>query len=262
MLDEPTRATRVGFVEGFGAALLTALVVPVVTGLTSDTSNLATLVPVAGPVLAGLLLAPTLGLGLFRDALGRRVAGLPSSPLWPVCLGVAAGAPLGQTASLATVGDQNLGEVEHPALMLIGTVGYLGGTMVAAGIGSLCALASARLTRWLVVGCALVLVGIGYGATAALVEPLVVAWDNFGWPLARVALAAGLGSNAAAIVAMLAAVILSRSCSWQVPSVGATGLGDGGPHRTIESWSPLPRDFPGAGAFRWPSRLPWARRRR
>ena len=195
MLDEPTRASRVGFVEGFGAALLTALVVPVVTGLTSDTSNLATLVPVAGPVIAGLLLAPTLGLGLFRDALGRRVAGLPGSPVWPVCLGVAAGALLGQTASLATVGDENLGGVQHPALMLIGTVGYLGGTMVAAGIGSLCALASARLTRWLVVGCALVLVGIGYGATAALVEPLVVAWDTFGWPLARVALAAGLGSK-------------------------------------------------------------------
>jgi len=209
VLDEPTRASRVGFVEGFGAALLAALVVPVITGLASDTSSLSALVPIAGPVVAGLLLAPTLGLGLFRDALGRRVAGLPGSPVWPVCLGVAAGVLLGQTASLATVGDGNVGGVRHPALMLVGTVGYLGATMVAGGVASLCALASARLTRWPVVGCCLVLAGIGYGATAAIVEPLTVAWDTFGWAQARMVLAGGLGSNAAAVVGVLALLLVA-----------------------------------------------------
>ncbi|TMR10019.1 hypothetical protein ETD85_60910, partial [Nonomuraea zeae] len=89
VLERPELAVDVTFLDGFSAAFLAALTVPLVVGgltgvlTTTGRTDLAFLVPA---VLTGLLLGGSAGLGLWRAALVRRAAGGPARVV-PVAMG-------------------------------------------------------------------------------------------------------------------------------------------------------------------------------
>ena len=61
VLEKPTLAIKIGFLDGLTVALLASLAVPTVIGLLSTTTVSLSVLGFVGPSTAGLLLAPLSG---------------------------------------------------------------------------------------------------------------------------------------------------------------------------------------------------------
>jgi Zn-dependent protease with chaperone function len=184
VLDQPERHTRVtlldGAVTGFLAGLVIPLVVSTVTPLLSGSGQID-VAWVAAALVAGPLLAGSVGLGLCRAALVHRLTGTTPSPA-PVAIGVAAGLVLGQAASLAQtgIGTASLGPAGWlPAVAVLGA----GATALTAGLAELLADAAPRFRRpraaWLL---ALVVTGCVFTPvmwlSTLLETPLELGWEG------------------------------------------------------------------------------------
>jgi Zn-dependent protease with chaperone function len=138
VLDRPELAADVTFLDGFTAAFLGALAIPLVEMAFVSTftgSGHVDLAHVIAALVAGPLLGGSVGLGLWRAAHVQRVAGQPTWPT-PAAFGVAVGLILGHVASLATTAGERLGLANPLALAVLGSAG-LGATVLAAGLGEI-----------------------------------------------------------------------------------------------------------------------------
>src|SRR5213078_3074348 len=208
VLERPELAAGVTFLDGLTAGFLAALAGPLVVnasvpflmgGLRSDLALVAAVL-VTGPLLGG-----SIGLGLWRAALVQRVAGGSVRPA-QVALGVAAGLVLGQVASLAQTGTGFLGGVTHPPTLALVALGGLGATMLAAGLGELCADAApaARGARgsWLL---ALTVSSVLFATALWLAGSLELTLDQGNWLITRTWLVTVVGAwPVLAAVAVLA----------------------------------------------------------
>lgn len=172
VLRDPARVSDVSWVDGFAAAFLAALSVPLLELVLSaalagtERGDLAT---AAAGALAGALLGSTLGLGLWRRSLADRVTGSRAG-LLPVASGAALGLVLGQASSLARSAGPVLG-ADNPAVLLVGVVMAMGAVVLLAGLGELWADAAPRLpaarASWLTAA-----------LTGALLLSLVLWWSS------------------------------------------------------------------------------------
>ena len=143
---QPDRITRTGLNDGLLAGLITAVSVPVITGIVADSSRLAGYAPLAGALFGGLLLGSTIGLALCRQALAQQIAGAAARSQGWVFLGVFAGYLAGQTSSLAGVGDA-AGGFTFDKSTWIAPAAAMAAAVVIAGCARLVVLASPVLGR-------------------------------------------------------------------------------------------------------------------
>lgn len=213
---EPSRATRLGFADGFGIALLASLAMTSVTALLSDERALARWVLVGGPITVGVLFGVTMGLGLVRDALARRVEGRGGTELGPLLAGVLAGYALGQTASLAQVGSSSLTGFSPWWLALGAPIAALAATMITAAAADLLVDATFRLSRAGAVAVCLTLPAIVFASAMWVVQTITSYADLGGWSLTREALVTVLGTRVYAwttvviVTLVLALVVVGR----------------------------------------------------
>jgi Zn-dependent protease with chaperone function len=217
VLERPELAAGVTFLDGFTAAFLATLAVPLLVGFLSVYlmgSGRTDLAFVLGALIAGPLLGGSVGLGLWRAALVQRVVGGSLRPT-PVALGVAAGLVLGQVASFAQTGTA-FGGVDHPWWLAVIALAGLGATALAAGLGELWANAapafrSARAS-WVA---ALAVNSVLFTAVLWAAASLELALDQGSWAIARTWLVTAVASwpvlTAVAVLAGAAAWALGRS---------------------------------------------------
>jgi hypothetical protein len=216
VIDRPERIAAVtgldGLVAGFLAGLSTPLLTAVLTAVLAP-SGRTDLVVVLVCLLLGPLLASTVGLALWRQALVSRVVGTRPRVL-PAAVGLAGGLLLGHVTSL---GNTGLGlPTQHPAWVLLGSVLAMGAVYTVAGLGEMWADVAPRMRRplggWLV---AVLVSSVAFGAALWLWEVLRQAFEE-GWLLASGVLVSEVGSAVPAAVAgllamsALAAVVLAR----------------------------------------------------
>jgi hypothetical protein len=212
VLERPELATQVGFLDGFVAAFLVAMMFPqaqatlqvalAAIGLAGGTHQLTA-------ATAGLLLAAAVGLGLWRASLVGRLVGTPVRA-WPAALGMGLGLVLGQSASVGQIGSERILGLDHP-LWVLGTVVLLGvgTTTLSAGLGELSAdaAAAARSARraWVPA----LAVNAALFTAAVLIVLQVQLGSDAGWGLVREWLVTAVASRpiltAAAAVALATA---------------------------------------------------------
>jgi Zn-dependent protease with chaperone function len=236
VLARPELAAGVTFLDGLTAAFLAALTVPLIVRalvtlfMGRGRTDLATAVAalVAGPLLGG-----SVGLGLWRAALIQRAVGRPTRP-GPAALGVAAGLVLGQVASLAHTGIEELGGVTSPPWLAVVALAGLGATVLAAGLGELWADAAPAMRRartsWVV---ALAVNSVLYATVLWMARWLELALDNGGWVLAR----AWLVTVVASWPVLAAVAVLAGAAAW---ALSATRPGAGTPGWLLERGDPQP----------------------
>ncbi len=148
VLARPERSAAVGFGEGFAPAFLAGLSLPVLASIVrtlftgnsqSSVYGVVTAACLAAPVLAG-----SVGLGLGRAVLLKRVAGTAVQPALPA-LGVAGGLVAGQLASLANTGVGGLSDIAPPLWLAGMALLGFGGTLLAAGFAEVWADAAPAL---------------------------------------------------------------------------------------------------------------------
>ena len=198
IVADPGRHTAVTFGDGLTAAFLTGF--PLLTALVSTISGGLAFVTAA--VLAGPLLGATVGLGLWRQSLIRRITG-SRLRVTPVALGVLVGYALGAVVSLAQIGSQGVGEYQHLAVNALTPLAICGATVLAAGLGELFADVAPRFrsprASWIV---CIVLVGTLFAITLWAATTLSLAVDEGSWPLSSLALLTVLSGRGLAIVAL------------------------------------------------------------
>jgi Zn-dependent protease with chaperone function len=212
VLERPELATQVGFLDGFVAAFLVAMMFP------QAQSTLQVALSAVGrsggahqltAAAAGLLLSAAVGLGLWRASLVGRLVGTPVRP-WPAALGVGLGLIVGQSASFGQIGSERVFGLDHP-LWVLGIVALLGvgSTTLSAGLGELSAdaAAAARSARraWVPA----LAVNAALFTAVVLVVLQVQLGSDAGWGLVREWLVTAVASRpiltAAAAVALAAA---------------------------------------------------------
>jgi hypothetical protein len=208
-IEQPELTVAVPFLDGFTAAVLTGLSLPLIVQLLTSVLaplRLTELATVITCVVLGPLLGATLGLALWRQSVVSRVSGTRARVL-PAALGVAVGLAVGQTVSLGSTG---LGwDVGHPA-WLVGTLAIgTGMTYVVAGLSELWADAvpGFRHARsgWIP---AVLLSSLVFGLVLWIAETLHQAFEG-GWLLASAVLLTVVPSPVrAAIALVLAAAVL------------------------------------------------------
>ena len=226
VLDHPGSVTGTGFVDGFTAAFLVALSLPLLVAAVSPAaaqlgdSNASYLVAAAvlGPLLAG-----SVGLGAWRMALYGRLADTRGSELM-LAVGVGVGLVLGKAASLQQTAA-GLSGLHSPAwLVVIGLAGA-GATLLSSALGHAWADAAPRLpgvrAAWLV---ALLTNALLFTALLWASELFVFAADNGGWIFARAGLVLTLATwpvtllvLGAAALAMLTLVAVRRTATGIAP---------------------------------------------
>jgi hypothetical protein len=186
VLDDPARHAAVTFVDCLMAAFLAALILPLFVQLVSIFSGgLSFVVPAA---LVGPVLGATIGLGLWRQALVRRISG-GAGRVAPAALGVLVGYGLGEAASLAQAGGATLGGYERAASAGAGALAVCGATVVAAGLGELFADASGRLRAARIASATCVLlVGALFAVAIWAGTTLSHGFDWAGWTLVSITL--------------------------------------------------------------------------
>lgn len=145
VVNMPGSVAAVNPADGAVVAFLIALVLPtfdrLFTGVfVTNTQDLGLLV---SALLLGPLAGMTLGVGLWRQALVRRVAVVPGHLAW-VIGAVAAGAVAGQLSSFAGVGLGISDGMDHPAVVVILAGALTGATLLTAGAGEIWAQAPLR----------------------------------------------------------------------------------------------------------------------
>jgi Zn-dependent protease with chaperone function len=263
VLERPELAAGVTFLDGFTAAFLATLALPlIVQALVTSLmgSGRSDLAGVAGALVAGPLLGGSVGLGLWRAALVQRVVGGRARAA-PVAFGVAAGLVLGQVASLAQTGTGALGGVDHPPALAVLALAGLGATLLAAGLGELWADAAPAVrhprTSWAM---ALVVGSVLYAIVLWAAASLELALDRLGWLVAKLWLVTVAGSwptiAAVAVLAGAAARALRAARrgpappAWLLERGGARPWPAGGRAGLAEAVAPaLAGGLAGAGAI-------------
>ncbi len=214
VLDRPGQATTVTFVDGLAAAYLAALSSPLLVGVISALltgTGQVSLAEVAADLLVGPLIGITVGLGLWRQILVRRVVGGTRPAITAVALGVGTGMVLGQVVSLGQAGTGTLGGLDNPGWLLVTGVLAMGATVVMAGLGELWGDAAPRIRSargsWMP---AALLGGVLFAAVLWAAATLQNVLDWGGWTLAGAALIAVLGTAPPAT----AALILAGGAGW------------------------------------------------
>ena len=239
-LTAPHLATRLGFVDALAPGVLAATALPVLRAAAAATIGGAPereWVVVLSVVPVGVLLGATVGLGLWRQAVVARAAGVPART-GPVVAGVGAGALAGQLTSLAGVGLGTTGGFDPPWSVLLLPGGLAGATALIAGLGALWAGAAGRwrgpAAVWLpAVGLAAALSTVAAWVAGSLAVSLgQVGWRGTsevlqgalsGWPVTVVAVVLA----GAAAAALAAGSRVGPPPAWLVPvaqgSAGAPG---------------------------------------
>jgi Zn-dependent protease with chaperone function len=237
VLERPELAAGVTFLDGFAAAFLAALTVPLVVanlGRFFRGSGRTDLAMVAAALIAGPLLAGAVGLGLWRVALVQRVVGGPTRPA-PVALGVAVGLVLGQVASLAQTATGVTGDVPHPLWLVVLAVAGVGVTVVAAGLGELWADAAPAMRRarssWLA---AFAVNSVLFTAVVWIGSWLETAFGQGGWVLARAWLVTLVANS---WLVLIAVAVLAVMVVW---AMGASRRGGITPAWLLERGEPQP----------------------
>jgi hypothetical protein len=246
VLERPELAAEVTFLDGFTAAFLATLTAPLVVFalvallMGSGRSDLGR---VGAALIAGPLLGGSVGLGLWRASLVRRVAGGAVRPA-PVAFGVGAGLALGQVASLAQTGIDELGGVKHPPMLAVIAVAGLGATVLTAGLGELWADAAPALRRarasWLT---AIAASSVMFAMVLWAAGSLELAQDRLGWVVTRMWLVTVLGSWPV----LVAVAALAATAAWALLRPGHGALT---PRWLLERGEPGP--WPASGRVRLP----------
>jgi Zn-dependent protease with chaperone function len=230
-LAAPHLAARLGFVDALAAGFLAATALPVLRAAAASTIGGAPereWIVVLSVVPVGVLLGATVGVGLWRQAVVARAAGVPART-GPVVAGVAAGALAGQFVSLAGVGLGTTAGFDPLLTVLLLPAGLAGATALVAGLGALWARAAGRwrspaavwmpavglaaalstVAAWVAGSLAISLGEVGWHGTS---EILQVALS--GWPVTVVAVVLA----AAAGVALVAGSRVGPPPAWLVPT--------------------------------------------
>ena len=226
VLADPALAARAGFLDGFTAAFLVSLSLPLLIAATSPaTAQLgdSNASYVVAAVVLGPLLAGSVGLGAWRDALVSRANGGRTSGI-ALAAGVGAGLVLGKAASLQQTAAGLTG-LQHPAwLAVFGLVGA-GGTLLSSALGQLWADVTPRLRSprvcWVValLANAALFTGLLWAS-----ELFVFAADTGGWEFARQGLVLTLSTwpldlTVVALAGLtVVALALGRRTAGMVPS--------------------------------------------
>ncbi len=215
VLAAPHLAARLGFVDALVAGFLAATALPVLRAAAASTIGGAPereWLVVLSVVPVGVLLGGTVGLGLWRQAVVARAAGVPA-PTGLVVVGVAAGALIGQVASLAGVGLGATAGLDPLWTVLLLPAGLAGATALVAGLGALWARAAGRWRG----PAAVWLPAVGLAATVSTLAAwvagsLVVSFEEVGWhgssELLQVALSGWPVTVVAVVLAAAAGVAL------------------------------------------------------
>lgn len=182
VLSQPHCVAHVTFLDGFVAAFLAALTIPLIALPVSILSpGLAELVPVfiAGPLLGG-----SVGVGLWRASLVTRVTGQRTS-VWSTALGVASGLVLGQVMSLGHVIGLS-GGLDNPRWLVVPALAGLGGAVIVYSLGEVWADAAPALRRaWTSWVPAVVVTSFVFAVILWMSQALQLTLDASGWSLAR-----------------------------------------------------------------------------
>jgi Zn-dependent protease with chaperone function len=213
VLQDPERAAGVTFLDGFSSAFLAGLLFPLVSTVVNvlfTSSGRTDLGDLVAALVAGPLLAGSVGLGLWRAAVAGRIAGI-SRQVGPVALGVAAGLLLGQLASLAGTGSGTTGGLAHPALLAVPAVLGVAATVLSAGLAQLGTDAVPRLRRRVAVVGIVVVDGLVFASALWLGSTLQFVLDSSGLALARAWLVTLLPSSSLVIGTV---AVLALSAGW------------------------------------------------
>jgi Zn-dependent protease with chaperone function len=214
VLQDPERAAGVTFLDGFSSAFLAGLLFPLVSTVVNAMftgSGQADLGDSVAALVAGPLLAGSVGLGLWRAAVAGRVAGI-SRQVGPVALGVAAGLLLGQLASLAGTGSGPTSGLAHPALLPVPAILGVAATVLSAGLAQLGTDAVPRLRQRVAVVGIVVVDGLIFASALWLGSTLQFVLDSSGGlALARAWLVTLLPSSSLVIGTV---AVLALSAAW------------------------------------------------
>jgi hypothetical protein len=236
VLDEPGRVARTRFVDGLTAGFLAGLSLPLLVAAAYPLaaqlgdSNASY---VAGAAVVGPLLAGSIGLATWREALVDRLVGHSRTP-YALAGGVGAGLMLGKAGSLQQ-SVAGLTGLQHPVwLLAIGAAGA-GATLLSSALGEVWADLSPRLpsarAAWLV---ALVVNAALFTGLLWASELFVFSADTGGWGLARQGLVWTLSTWPLAVLVLgiaaftTVALVLGRrridaAPSWLVEGEAAAG---------------------------------------
>jgi hypothetical protein len=201
VLDDPTLITSTGFVDGFTAAFLVALALPLLVASVSPAaaqlgdSNAAYVV---AAVVLGPLLAGSVGLAAWRQAYFGG-----EGPAWLLAAGVGVGIVLGKAASLQQTAAGLTG-LRHPVWLLVIGLAVAGATLLSSALGQLWADASRRFRSarpsWVV---GLVVNAVLFTAVLWASELFVFSADNGGWVFARAGLVYNLANRSVAAATLV-----------------------------------------------------------
>jgi Zn-dependent protease with chaperone function len=147
VLGDPVLATRTGFVDGLTGGFLSAAALPlVVAALTPALAGIGYVVTayLLAAALLGPMLAGSVGLGLWRAALVRRLEGA-RAPTAGVAAGTGLGLVLGQAVSLQQAGLGTLTGLTEPVWLLVTGLAGAGAVVVSSALGRLWADLAPRL---------------------------------------------------------------------------------------------------------------------
>jgi Zn-dependent protease with chaperone function len=236
VLERPELSAGVTFLDGFTAAFLAALIVPLLVynlGRFFTGSGFTDLATVYAALIVGPLLGGSVGLGLWRATLVQRVVGGPTRP-GPAALGVAAGLVVGQVASLQQTAMGITGGVTHPLWLAVLALAGLGATVVAVGLGELWADAAPAVRRartsWMA---ALAVNAVFFAAILWVGSLLEAALGEGGWVIAR----AWLVTAVASWPTLTAVAVLAAAAGW---ALVASRKGAVAPAWLLERGEPLP----------------------
>jgi hypothetical protein len=214
VLHQPERAADVTFLDAFSSAFLAGLLFPLVSTVVLvifTSSGRTDLGDSVAALLAGPLLAGSVGLGLWRAAGAGRIAAA-GRRVAAVALGVAAGLVLGQLASLEGTGTGTVGGLDHPAWLAVSAALGAGATVLSAGLAQLAGDAVARLHRRVAVLAIVVVDGLVFASALWIGSTLQFALDSGGPTFARAWLVTLLPS-ASLIIVTVAVLALSAGCA-------------------------------------------------
>ena len=229
-LTAPHLAARLGFVDALAAGALAATALPVLRAAAASTIGGAPereWVVALSVLPVGVLLGATVGLGLWRQAVVARAAGVPART-GPAVAGVGIGALAGQLTSLSGVGLGATAGFDPPWLVLLLPAALAGATALVAGLGALWAGAVGRWRGPAAVWVPAVGLAAALSTAAAWVAgSLAVSFEQGGWrgtsEVLQVALSVWPVTAVAVVLAGAAAVALAAGSrvgplpAWLVP---------------------------------------------
>jgi len=233
VLQQPDQAAGVTFLDGFTAAFLAGLLIPLIVSVLTILLASTEYAVLAAAFLAGPLLGGSVGLGLWRAALIYRVVGRPLLP-GTAALGVGAGLVLGQAVSLAQTATGLLGGLDRPIALILTAVAGVSVTLLTASLGELWANTapaqrSARMS-WVTAAAVNIVLFV---AVLWISVSAQTAFDFGGWALTRLWLVTSLASR----LTLIAVLVLAAAAAWSLHVGRRAGVT---PAWLVESGEPQP----------------------